>query len=158
MRTRLWITTIISVFLAGTADVRAEEIRSETQIRPAVAVKKVPTKWVSNPRLKVEAYKYSWKKSFEWEALNRSEVEWKAMVKNNNLEPRHICITYEFLDEDNLPVFSNGKCQVVRGQSASEIVGTIMVKSHLLEEVKADNIVPLEAHRLHSFVRPPKPK
>ena len=158
MMTRLWILAVVSIFLSGASDALAEEARSVALTRPNAVADEPRSRRVNNTKIKVEAYEYSWRKSFEWKAFNRSEVEWKAIVKNNNPEPRHICITYEFLDEDNLPVFSNGKCEVVRGLSEGEITGTIMVKSHLLEEVATDNVVPLEAHRLHSFVRPQAPQ
>jgi len=104
------------------------------------------------PNIKVTVLDYSWKPGFVWENFNRTECLWEAKVKNNNPEPRHICLNFEFLDENNLPVFQNGKCEVVLGNSEGVIKGSIMVQSRLVGDVKKSNVIALEAHHLHSFV------
>jgi hypothetical protein len=109
------------------------------------------------PNVNVDILEHSWTSGFVWENFNKTECTWSAKVKNNNPEPRHICLNYEFLDEDNLPVFQNGKCEVVLGNSEGIISGSILVKSPLVQDVKKSNAVPLEAHRLHSFVPSPPP-
>ena len=139
MKIRYWILALLSITVAGTANVLAGE---ETP------------KPINNPKINVEVLDYSWKSGLVWENFNKTECSWTARVKNNNPEPRHICINYEFLDEDNLPVFQNGKCEVVLGESEGMISGSILVQSRLIQDVKKSNIVPLEAHRLHSFVSP----
>jgi hypothetical protein len=110
------------------------------------------------PKIKVTVLDYSWKSGYVWENYNKTECLWTAKVKNNNPEPRHICLNYEFLDEDNLPVFQNGKCEVVLGNSEGIIKGSIMVTSRLVEDVKKSNVIALEAHPLHSFVPAPPVK
>ena len=55
------------------------------------------------------------------------------------------------------PEFQNGKCEVISGKTEGTISGSILVGSHLVPDVKNSTVVPLEAHILHSFVRPPKP-
>lgn len=118
--------------------------------KPAEALKPPP-----RPNINVDILDYSWKSGYIWENFNKTECTWTAKVKNNNPEPRHICLNYEFLDEDNLPVFQNGKCEVVLGNSEGIITGSIMVKSPLVQDVKKSNVVALEAHKLHSFVPAP---
>ncbi len=108
------------------------------------------------PNLNVDILEHSWKSGLVWAKFNKTECTWTAKVKNNNPEPRHICLNYEFLDEDSLPVFQNGKCEVVLGQSEEIITGSILIKSPLVQDVKKSNVVALEAHKLHSFV-PAKP-
>ena len=126
--------------------------------KPAAALKPPePPKMISNPKISVDVLDYSWKKGFIWENFNKTECTWTAQVKNNNPEPRHICLNFEFLDEDNLPVFQNGKCEVILGNSEGTISSSIMVKSPLVQDVKRSNVVALEAHKLHSFVKPPAP-
>lgn len=120
----------------------------------SLAAEEAP-KRISNPNINVEILDYSWKGGFVWEHFNKTECSWTARVKNNNPEPRHICLNYEFLDEDNLPVFQNGKCEVVLGKSEGIIAGSILVQSRLINDVKKSNVVALEAHRLHSFVPNP---
>lgn len=107
------------------------------------------------PNINVDVIEFSWKSGFVWANFNKTECIWTAKVKNNNPEPRHICLNYEFLDEDNLPVFQNGKCEVVLGQSEGIITGSILIKSPLVQDVKKSNVVALEAHKLHSFVSAP---
>ncbi|HEY5594409.1 MAG TPA: hypothetical protein VIL61_04535 [Nitrospiria bacterium] len=120
---------------------------------PAEAPKPAP-----RPNINVDILEQSWKSGFIWENFNKTECTWTAKVKNNNPEPRHICLNYEFLDEDNLPVFQNGKCEVVLGNSEGMISGYILVQSRLVQDVKKSNVIALEAHRLHSFVpSPPAP-
>jgi hypothetical protein len=121
--------------------------------KPPEALRSIP-----RPNINVDVLEHSWKSGFMWENFNRTECTWTAKVKNNNPEPRHICLNYEFLDEDNLPVFQNGKCEVVLGNSEGIISGSIMVQSRLVQDVKKSIAVALEAHRLHSFVpAPPAP-
>ncbi|MBI3811553.1 MAG: hypothetical protein HY283_05040 [Nitrospirae bacterium] len=115
--------------------------------KPVEAPKQPP-----RPNINVDILAYSWKSGYVWENFNKTECTWTAKVKNNNPEPRHICLNYEFLDEDSLPVFQNGKCEVVLGNSEGSISGSIMVKSPLVQDVKKSNVVALEAHKLHSFV------
>ncbi|MBI3611104.1 MAG: hypothetical protein HY204_10455 [Nitrospirae bacterium] len=126
--------------------------------KPADASKPADApKLIRNSNINVDVLDYSWKSGFVWENFNKTECSWTAKVKNNNPEPRHICINYEFLDEDNLPVFQNGKCEVVLGQSEGIISGSILVQSRLVQDVKKSNVLALEAHRLHSFVPVPPP-
>ena len=142
MKMKPLIFTLISVALAGAATVHGEDAP-----KPADAPK--PTNF---PNINVAVLDYSWNKGYTWESFNKTECTWTAKVKNNNPEPRHICIYYQFLDEDSLPVFQNGKCEVVQGNSEGVIAGSIMVKSRLVDDVKKSNVIALEAHRLHSFV------
>ncbi len=125
-------------------------------IEPVVVPKPVEApKPPPRPNVNVDILDYSWKSGFVWVNFNKTECTWSAKIKNNNPEPRHICLNYEFLDEDSLPVFQNGKCEVVLGNSEGIISGSIIVKSLLVQDVKKSNVIALEAHKLHSFVRPP---
>lgn len=137
----------------------AEDQKPAEALKPA-GVPKPPEapKPTDFPKIKVAVLDHSWKSGFVWENFNKTECLWTAKVKNNNPEPRHICINYEFLDEDNLPVFQNGKCEVVLGNSEGIIKGSIMVQSRLVQDVKKSNVIALEAHRLHSFVPAPPSK
>lgn len=101
----------------------------------------------------IEILDHTWKEGFVWERYNKSEATWTARILNNNPEPRHICLNVEFLDEEELPVFQNGKCEVVLGESEGIISGHIMIQSPLIQDVKNTHVVALEAHRLHSFVK-----
>lgn len=141
------------------APTAAEEQKPADAPKPA-SVPKAPEapKPTDFPKIKVTVLDYSWKSGSVWEKYNKTECLWTAKVKNNNPEPRHICIKYEFLDEDNLPVFQNGKCEVVLGKSEGTIHSSIMVPSRLVGDVKKSNVIALEAHPLHSFVRPPTGK
>jgi hypothetical protein len=112
-------------------------------------------KVISNKEINVDVLDYSWKKGYTWENFNRTEFIWSAKVKNNNPEARHICLDYQFLDEDNLPVLHNGKCEVVQGKSEGIITSSIMVPSRMVDDVKKSTVLPLEAHKLHSFVPAP---
>ena len=112
-------------------------------------------KVISNKEINVDVLDYSWKKGYTWENFNRTELVWSAKVKNNNPEARHICLDYQFLDEDNLPVLHNGKCEVVQGKSEGIITSSIMVPSRVVDDVKKSTVLPLEAHKLHSFVPAP---
>ncbi|MBI3811500.1 MAG: Ig domain-containing protein [Nitrospirae bacterium] len=132
----------------GSTPVAASKPAEVTQ--PVAAPK--PTNF---PNINVEVLDYSWKTGSVWETFNKTECLWTAKVKNNNPEPRHICINYEFLDEENLPVFQTGKCGVVSGNSEGTISSNIIVQSRLVQDVKKSNVVALEAHRLHTFVPAP---
>jgi len=112
-------------------------------------------KLISNKEINVDVLDYSWKKGYTWENFNRTEFVWSAKVKNNNPEARHICLDYQFLDEDNLPVLHNGKCEVVQGKSEGTITSSVMVPSRMVDDVKKSTVLPLEAHKLHSFVPAP---
>ncbi len=101
----------------------------------------------------IEILDHTWKEAFVWERYNKSEATWSAKILNNNPEPRHICLNVEFLDEENLPVFQNGKCEVVLGESEGTISGQIMIQSPLIQDVTDTHVVALEAHRLHSFAK-----
>ncbi|HUK55321.1 MAG TPA: hypothetical protein VLY20_01530 [Nitrospiria bacterium] len=129
----------------------AEDAPSTADTSKAAAAPKL----ISNPAIKVDVLDYSWKKGYTWENFNRTECTWSAKVKNNNPEARHICLDYEFLDEDNLLVFHNGKCEVIQGKSEGIITSSIMVQSRLVDDVKKSTVIPLEAHPLHSFVPVP---
>lgn len=124
---------------------------------PAASADDSPNTPISNPAIKVDVLDYSWKPGMVWERFGKTECTWSAKVKNNNPEPRHICLNFQFLDENRLPVFQNGKCEVILGNSEGEISGQIMVYSRLIDDVKQSTVIPLEAHKLHSFVRPPAP-
>lgn len=105
------------------------------------------------PVRNIEILDHSWKGGMTWERYNRTEAIWTAKIKNNNPDPRHICLNVEFLDEENLPVFQNGKCEVVSGLSEGTISGRIMIQSPLIDEVISTHVVALEAHQLHSYVK-----
>lgn len=144
---------------AGT-DTKEKE-RSDAA-KPAVTSKPVETtqptaapKPTNFPNINIEVLDYSWKTGSVWESFNKTECLWTAKVKNNNPDSRHICINYEFLDEDNLPIFQTGKCEVVLGNAEGTISSNIIVKSRLIQDVKKSNVVALEAHRLHTFVPTP---
>lgn len=111
---------------------------------------------INNTELNVEILSYSWTNGFVLEKFDKTECTWIAKVRNNHEKPRHICINYEFLDEDNLPVFQNGKCEVIQGNSEEVISNSILVYSRLLQDVKKSTVVALEAHLLHTFpLQPP---
>jgi hypothetical protein len=110
----------------------------------------------ARPNLNVEVVDHSWQKGAVWENFNRAEFTWSATVKNNNSDARHICINYEFLDENGLPVIRNSQWVVVAGGGQEgQFTGTLFVKLPVVEDVKTTRVIPLEAHPLHSFVRPP---
>ncbi len=125
------------------------------QTKPSAPAREETPHRVGNPNINIDILDYSWKAGFVWENLNKTETSWTARVKNNNPEPRHICLNYEFLDEDDLPVFQNGKCEVLLGKSEGIISGHILIQSRLINDVKKSNVIALEAHRLHSFVPAP---
>lgn len=106
-----------------------------------------------SPVENIEILEHTWKEGFVWDRLNKSEATWTARILNNNPEPRHICLNVEFLDEEELPVFQNGKCEVVLGKSEGTISGQIMIQSPLIQDVTDTHVVALEAHRLHSYVK-----
>ena len=119
----------------------------------ALADDPLETETSRNPVANIEVLKHSWKGGLTWEKFNRTEVIWTAKIKNNHPDPRHICLNVEFLDEENLPVFQNGKCEVVLGLSEGTISGRIIIQSPLIDEVRNTHVVALEAHQLHSFVK-----
>lgn len=150
---------MLSLLVAGivhsSVALAAEDAPNPADSPKPEAASKPPAapKVISNPKIHVDVLDYSWKKGFTWENFNKTECIWSAKVKNNNPEPRHICIDYQFLDEDNLPVFHNGKCEVVLGKSEGIISSSIMVQSRLVDDIKSSTVLPLEAHKLHSFVK-----
>ncbi|HEY5648383.1 MAG TPA: hypothetical protein VIU33_02710 [Nitrospiria bacterium] len=101
----------------------------------------------------IEILDHSWKGGLTWERYNKTEATWTAKIKNNNPDPRHICLNVEFLDDERLPVFQNGKCEVVLGESEGTFSGRIMIQSPLIDEVQDTHVVALEAHQLHSYVK-----
>jgi len=143
-----------SVALAADDAPKAPEGSKPAEPAKSATAPKAPEgpKRTNFPNINVEVLDYSWKSGFVWENFNKTECLWTAKIKNNNPEPRHICLNFQFLDQDNLPVFQNGKCEVVSGNSEGIINGSIMVQSRLVEDVKKSNVIALEAHRLHSFV------
>jgi hypothetical protein len=164
MTSRRFIMCLLAFAVIESSTVIAAEDSTEPAKAPTAAEEQKPAdapkppeapKPNDFPKIKVTVLDYSWKSGYVWENYNKTECLWTAKVKNNNPEPRHICLNYEFLDEDNLPVFQNGKCEVVLGNSEGTIQGSIMVPSRLVGDVKKSNVIALEAHRLHSFVPAP---
>ena len=149
----IWAFLMVAVVATSPVLAADEPPKSDATPKADEAPKPPP-----RPNVNVDIIEHSWKSGFVWENFNKTECSWTAKVKNNNPEPRHICVNYEFLDEDNLPVFQNGKCEVILGKSEGIIAGSILVQSRLVQDVKKSNVIPLEAHRLHSFVpAPPVP-
>jgi hypothetical protein len=134
----------------------AEPAKPVVPIVPPDTVKPADAPKVANfPNINVAVLDYSWKPGTVWENLNKTECLWTAKIKNNNPESRHICINYEFLDEDNLTIFQTGKCEVILANSEGTIASSIIVQSRLIQDVKKSNVVALEAHRLHTFAPAP---
>lgn len=158
MQTKHFIMAFFTAALVQSSfALAAEDAPNPADAPKPASVSKPPDapKVISNPDIHVDVLEYSWKKGFTWENFNKTEAIWSAKVKNNNPEPRHICIDYEFLDEDNLLIFHNGKCEVVLGKSEGIISSSIMVQSRLIDDIKKTTVLPLEAHKLHSFVPAP---